>query len=626
MRPALGRRAISVALVATVALAARIVVPFATTGSIPEAGAQTPPPLDHFVRYKSSEAVGFPRFTSISHVAAVDVFGDWHYELKKPVDIANPASVDASDPTAPSHPEHLESYQVKRISGTAKFAKVYAQKVLDGYGELTIDIIKPDRLMVPSAADGTTAPGAPSSPTNDHLTCYKIKVSGGTAKFTPVLDAVVEDVLGTLSINLLKPAKLCVPTNVDGAAPGAEGHADSLTCYKAKAVSPFAGARLYTGNHFSSDALDLRKVMEVCLPSRLNPSNATPTPSATPTSNGTATGETPTPTLSATSTPTPSRTPTVTPTRTATPTPTRTPTTTPTATPISRVCTIGGDTSLIALQVKNAGPFNSNIRVTGSVTGSQTLQLAPVDGNGVRQVTIPSSSIAFDPIVVPVPFSDPVLLCVTPTGPNGVGKLDCDGGEPGLNMTTQQDHNTNAAPGATGGLPQDPECDDTRTLPDGATSSACLESSVTGCNANAPHLGACNSPVQFLETGSFASGHARVVEYLTLRLVSDVGPDGLQCTSDDTYSNPANLSVFLTTGTAHATVFDTNNQPDNLLDHLATGCSNCVTEVTGAPRQCSNITGSSGSLRNLKFAAALPVVDLNTDVGDAAVTVEITCQ
>jgi hypothetical protein len=312
-------------------------------------------------------------------------------------------------------------------------------------------------------------------------------------------------------------------------------------------------------------------------------------------------------------------------TRTPTPTKTKTPTPTPTATPISRVCDIGGTNSKIMLQVKNA-PVVGNARVTGQLTGSQTFQFNGPDANGVRQVTVPFGSIHFDPIMINTPLSpDPVRLCIFPAGVDATGKIDCDGGEPNLDITTRVDHNTNNPPGGNGGLPQDPECDDTRTAPDGSVSTACLESAVSTCNLNHPHAGVCNSPTEFTESGTFGAGHLRITERLTLQLVSDVGPDGQQCTSDDTYSAPATLNAFLTTGTARATVYDANNVADALLDHQGAGCSSCVTQVIGVPRSCSNINSAAG-VKNLMIVGALPVIDVDTSVGDAGVTVQVECQ
>ena len=638
MTPRFVRRVIGVVAAATLGFVAHqgrgVVLGLVPQGLIAEAVAQSPPPLDHFQCYQSKEASEFPRFTPITNVTTVDPFGSWLFDALKPVDICTPANVNGSDGTAPTHPEHLETYQIKRVPGTAKFMKVLNQHVVDHFGGLTVDVLKPEKLMLPTAKSVSGPPSPPTSPVTDHFTCYKIRISPGASKFIPVLSATIADQFGGLTVDIVKPRSLCVATNKEDEEPGAETHAEHLICYKAKLRSTFIPIRTYDANQFGHTILDARKVVNVCVPSQLNPSGATPTPTqttaVTPTSAATPTSATPTrtltPTGTSTVTPTPTVTPTglitATPTKTATPTATKTPTPSVTATPISRVCTIGGTESRVALQVKNA-PIVGNARVIGQVTGTQTLQFGGQDANGVRQILIPAGGIHFDPVNVPPPAN--VKICIFPTGPDGLGKIDCNGGDPDYNITTQRDHNTSNPPGANGGLPQDPECDDTRSEPDGTVSSACLESAGGGCNPTNPHVGVCNSPVEYVTSGTFASGAARVVEYLTLRLVQDVGPDGMACTDDDTYSPPANVRTYLTTGVAHTAVFDANNVADTRLEQGAPGCANCITEVTGLPKSCNSITGSGG-MTNVKFVGALPLVDIDASVGDAAVTIEIKCQ
>ncbi len=650
------------------------------------ASAQSGPALDHFQCYKAAATSGYPRFIPVTGLAVVDGFGPATLAVTKPARLCAPASLDGGDPTAPTHPGHLESYKVKRDGTTPKFTKVVNQHVVDEFGSMQVDIIKPQYLMVPTAKSLSSQPPEPSSPATDHFTCYKIKQTKGAPKFVPLLGTSTDDQFGALTVDITKPTSLCVPTDKENESPGAENHAEHLTCYKAKLRSTFTRVTpMFTNNQFGPETLDAIKSAEVCVPSQLNPvptptptvtatptatitandtgtpavtatptatstSAETATPTATATSTDATTTPTPTVTATATTTPatttTPTRTATLTatrtptPTRTATPLPTKTATTTATptvtatatrtttptatATPLARTCDIGGSGSLVALQFKDVS-FVGDLRATGALTGTQTFLLDQQNGSGVRNITIPASSIQFDPITISIPFSSPVKICVTPTGPDGTGFVDCDGGEPNLNVTTQQDHNTNNPPGPSGGLPQDPTCDDTRTEPDGSTSTACLENSVAPCSANTLHPGTCNSPLNFVESGTFGSGHFRVVEYLTIRQVSNNGPDGIQCTADDVYGPPANVRVFFTSGTARTTVYDANNVSDSVLDQGASGCS-CTTQVTGAPRACSNITGSNGNLNNLKLVGAFPVLDLDGTAGDAAVTIEATCQ
>jgi hypothetical protein len=315
---------------------------------------------------------------------------------------------------------------------------------------------------------------------------------------------------------------------------------------------------------------------------------------------------------------------------TITATPTVTPTTGATPTPIDRVCTIGGPTSLVALQFKNV-PLFGNLRATGSLTGSQTFRFGAEDPvTGVRPVTVLASSIDFDPVVIPIPIVGNQMLCVESAGIDGTGKIDCNGGEANLNLQTKQDHNTFVAPGSNGGLPVDPECNDTRTAPDGAISTACLETAMGTCNATNAHPGICNSPLEYTESATFGSGDSRITETLLLKQVTNVGMDGIQCTSDDTYGTVSNVRVFFTTGLARATVYDAKNVSNSLLDHMTgtgtLGCANCITQVPGAPKACSAITPPAGNMTGFKIAGAIPVLDLNATAGDAAVTIEATCQ
>jgi hypothetical protein len=648
--------------------------------------AQTAPPLDRFQCYKTRSVSGAPRFVKVEGVALTDALRSSTVTVVKEQGLCNPASLDDGDPTAPTHVEHLQWYKIKRAAGEPKFEKLLNQQILDSFGPLEVDLIKPQRLLVPSAKSVGGAPPPLVDPATPHFTCYKIKASRRKPKFVPVLNVAVVDQFGPTTMDITKPTMLCLPTDKLGEDPGVETTLDHLTCYKAKLRSPFDRVEgVNVDNQFGTRQLDAKKPAEICIPSLRNPSAATPTPTstaptATPTSTITPTATTTvtptatvtaTPTITATGTPTvtatptvtitatptvtttptvtvtgtptvtptatatvtptatftvvPTTTPTPTPTVTATPTATLTPTPLATSTPLSRVCTIGGANSRVALQFKGV-PLFGNLRVTGALTGSQTFQFGSVDGNGILPVTVPAASIQFDPIVVTVPILGAINLCVTSTGVDGSGQFDCDGGAPNLDVTVQQDHNTNGPPGANGGLPTDPECDDTRVAPDGSISNACLESGVTICNVSNTHPGICNSPLNYVESTTFGSGHFRLVEKLTLRQSDNAGGDGMLCTGDDTYSPATNLTAFFTTGTARGTVFDANNSFNSRLDHAVSDCTNCITQVTGVPRACSAITMPAGSLTTLKMGAAFPALDLDTTAGDVVATIEAECQ
>jgi hypothetical protein len=149
---------------------------------------------------------------------------------------------------------------------------------------------------------------------------------------------------------------------------------------------------------------------------------------------------------------------------------------------------------------------------------------------------------------------------------------------------------------------------------------------MSSCNVSNRHPGTCNGPLEYVESGTFASGDVRLTEYVTIRQVSNVGPDGQECTGDDTYGAPANATVFFTTGTARATIYDANAVANASLDHGAAGCEACVTQLTGDGRACSQITGGNGSVNNLLLVGSFAVLDLDANVGDAAVTIQAECQ
>ncbi len=304
--------------------------------------------VDHFTCYKSAVTKGSTKFAHVAGVSVVDQFRASTVEVKHPKMLCAPTSKNGEDDSAPSHPDHLEDYQIK----TGKFLKVPLQQLTDQFGIHTLAVKKPLALQVPTAKSLTSSPPPPDAPSLDHFQCYKVKTAKGTLRFTAVENVVLEDQFGTTTVTVKKPARLCVPANKNGESPGAESHPSHLLCYEVKQTSKpkFAAVTpIFVSNQFGSGTRDAKRPAELCVPAlksavatpTVTPT-ATPTPTPSPTLTGptptptpvpTATSETPTPPPTTTPTPTLTATPTVTPTRTPTPTRTRTPTATRTRTP-----------------------------------------------------------------------------------------------------------------------------------------------------------------------------------------------------------------------------------------------------------------------------------------------------
>lgn len=278
------------------------------------------------------------------------------------------------------------------------------------------------------------------------------------------------------------------------------------------------------------------------------------------------------------------------------------------------------------------------------------------DADGVRLVSVDPASFVLPP--APIALIG-ISACIT-AGGEGVGFVDCNGGEMGINAKLEQDHNT--TPGAAGnsgsanGLPNDANCDTPIMTPAGTLDYPCLEGSkicrggtndqlrcnsvadcpgATGCTACAPqdppragHAGACNSGVRATLESPFTSGDMIVVIPLAiLQLGNDEwGPDNLPCTADDTPAGaPAAVPVALSTGLNSVNVYDANN---NSTLRVAPGSNcgffPCTAQVQGVPISCSDLD-NFGDISGAAFGGGFPALDINA-INDIATTFNFVVQ
>jgi hypothetical protein len=118
--------------------------------------------------------------------------------------------------------------------------------------------------MVPAAASETSSPPALAMP-GDAFVCYRVK----TSPFKTVRNVKVEDQFGVREVDLLGVRQFCAPANVNGGQPGAETHAEHLTCYDTKLSKGFdvAPRAVFTNDQFQQKqaALD-GSVDMLCVP------------------------------------------------------------------------------------------------------------------------------------------------------------------------------------------------------------------------------------------------------------------------------------------------------------------------------------------------------------------------
>ena len=120
-----------------------------------------------------------------------DQFATVTVTVSKPVSFCTPA--DKNDEGIFDEDTHLEGYQ---IAAATKHVPRTHIAVDNQFGTISVDTTALDRLLVPTAkslADPDVLPPDPDSHDVDHYTCYKVKVTSGTAKFQPRLGVAVVD-------------------------------------------------------------------------------------------------------------------------------------------------------------------------------------------------------------------------------------------------------------------------------------------------------------------------------------------------------------------------------------------------------------------------------------------------
>ena len=146
-----------------------------------------------------------------------------------------------------------------KIAGPHHPRHVGAANVLAAYPFL-YDTKKADTLLIPSAITGTD----PASDV-DHYRCVTVKVNGSGPSFPHGITLLLTDRIGSRSVRLKKPTRLCVPTMVDGSP--IDDALTHLVCYKIGAKPTWSAEAVGVSDEFGDASLDLLRESELCVPS-----------------------------------------------------------------------------------------------------------------------------------------------------------------------------------------------------------------------------------------------------------------------------------------------------------------------------------------------------------------------
>ena len=195
-------------------------------------------------------------------VTEQDRFGPQSLTLRFPHRLCAPASKNGEKVI--DDVQHLVGYETR----TTPFTKVTNLSVGNQFGTTRIDLTRRDVLMVPSAKSLVGPPPPLQPPTIDHFQCYRAKRARGGPKF-PKTNVSIVDQFETANITLVRPYRLCVPTNKNGEDPTAPNHPELLLCYRSKSSSPVGTIEAHVNNQFGLDDLTLIHRRELCVPSVL---------------------------------------------------------------------------------------------------------------------------------------------------------------------------------------------------------------------------------------------------------------------------------------------------------------------------------------------------------------------
>jgi hypothetical protein len=191
-----------------------------------------------------------------------DLFGNGDITVRRAKRICNPASKNGEDPAAPTLVDHLEGYEINQ---TNHFVPVKALNVTNQFGSSSLNLARPDFILVPTAKSLQPDP-PPIVPTINHYKCYVI----ARAKFR-ASGIQVDDQFGTLHVDIKRPVRFCAAADKNDE--GIINPNAHLLCYQVRPVtgSPrFKGpSAIFTNNQFGSDKNRVFGPRELCVPTTI---------------------------------------------------------------------------------------------------------------------------------------------------------------------------------------------------------------------------------------------------------------------------------------------------------------------------------------------------------------------
>lgn len=230
--------------------------------------------LDDFLCYGTKPSRGGPPFVPALGVTLKDTLENFSFNIRKPIALCAPADKDGNgiaDPTI-----SLERYRLQRDRRVPRFIRS-TRRVATALGTLSLDTVRPDQLLIPTAQSAVGAPAAPDMTEHDvdRYKCYRVRVTKKTPKVPFDLQVTATDGFSSPArrFKVKSPTRLCVATDANLA--NLRNPSANLLCYPVKLVrgEPKHVRRLglYVDNELGAARVDTVRETELCLPALLLP-------------------------------------------------------------------------------------------------------------------------------------------------------------------------------------------------------------------------------------------------------------------------------------------------------------------------------------------------------------------
>ena len=193
--------------------------------------------IDSFHCFTIKTSKGAAKFAPRLGIHLVTDFDDGTVDVPAPHGLCAPT--DSAGGGIDDAATHLERYDIKVERGMPKHVRRVGLRLDNQLGTIFLDTVKPDSLMVPTAMDLAVSPPPPDPQQHqvDHYECYVVKTTRGSPRFPKGLQITTEGDAFTPSARRYLTKK---PTRLcTPADTNGEGrrNADHLLCYQVKTTT-----------------------------------------------------------------------------------------------------------------------------------------------------------------------------------------------------------------------------------------------------------------------------------------------------------------------------------------------------------------------------------------------------